>query len=319
VATWTPNMIVMFAMQPKIGHNPRKSKRQAHCEERNYQFKWDKAMKRQLDRVELVGVAFNDAFDEMATMTVLFGELSFEADALRFVRDTVGLATPFDPPEAEEEPGLCSSESDSDEEGYEVRLRARAPVVAGAESLEVQKREITREAVEEEDTLPDAGTSLSVVKMTKTDKELAKDMSRGDDARSGPKTQTCDEGEDDIRSSLGHTPEVMDDRPWPGEDSEILSPPTKRRRSQDAPEFCYTQKPDVQEIEEWEGAWSWFVKVQEVLRRGPNVKNPKSMGSIVKMPKKQTTAYRRFLKREARRKADDVGDEDPDTSYDFDD
>ena len=266
MATWTPCMVMLFS--PRDADKVCRKRRRKIRYESSVPLKWNREMKKTLERVELLELAFNDDQDDMEFVCGQFGNLSFEAAALRTIRKLVA------PPEVIK-PGTSRTYGTWPLVEEPIQARGAMPNKAG-------------------DTPVDSTARQDGTNITQRTAKFQLIESANEEAENGEEpqdTQADSEPVEDTHTTAS-TEEIAfvssgSDDKEPSEDEDLLPPPVKRRRySPPANEFPYTRQPRPSELEEWSEVWKIFYKVQEQLKRGPGRGLRDSTCSTIPLPRK---------------------------------
>lgn len=248
VANWPPLMLIMFSTRGECRENPRKIKRRNH-QEVSVPLKWDKEMKKTLDRVELLELAFNDNPKDMELICDDFGHLSIEAITLREIRDLV--APTRSKPNTTLDFGTMHSENSEPTEMSNFSPTSyftfSGQPFSNSASSDVEATQKPEDAIEPQNE----GECVAEVSMPNSLEKQA----------SVPSTGTAEEEFSFVSNDL-EGDELLDE--------DLLPPPAKRRRDTGhTVSFPYTRKPNHWELNAWQNRWRYFYKAQVVLKRGP--------------------------------------------------
>jgi hypothetical protein len=282
LADWTPLVLLMFAKPQPVSNISRKSKRPL-LREKSAPFIWNKSMRKTLDRLELLGLAFIDDPSERALMTERFGALSAEAKCLRRVRDIVTPPPPEDSeriptrtPDEKKTPSMSSglgktrAQFAPDLEVPNARKLSPKRGKVKAKEPPVQEKEEKVIVPTHTDTRAEATQNhpkKTIMIVNVTDTEEAAGQS-GDRTPEVTPTEVARPTKKDTEIVI-REPRFSEDDDWLGEE-ESLRPPTKRARSTEVTgPFPYTRRPDADDIALWKEECTLFYRAQEILKRLP--------------------------------------------------
>lgn len=248
-------------------------------------------MKKTLDRVELLQLAFDDQND-ITIVCEDFGNMSVEAVALRTIRDLV--APELVKPSSTLEYGTWDWRSP---DAVDFKKSVTDLPSVGMSSSPGQQGEFTNHNTSQasskntrvlEDTC--STDRKNPLYTDEAEREKFRDCIRGPipDQIENPsivgEIPVTAQGTESVSS---HTEDDV------SEDEDLLPPPIKRRRSMPQGEaFSYTKKPSTFELKIWNESWKLFRKAQEFLKRGPSANNSENMGNT--NPKGKEGQQRRF-------------------------